>query len=92
MRNLSSPFFAAINVISRITQSIKNLKDMPGIGISLSSKVPFDTDYRFIVCGNYLAFYRYEDNTVYVDRILYGRRDYVRILFPEFIMPDDEKS
>jgi len=48
------------------------------------------TDYRFLVCGNYLAFYRYKDATVYVDRILYGRRDYLKILFPEFVNHDDE--
>jgi plasmid stabilization system protein ParE len=75
---------AAVNVVSRITKSLKNLKDMPGAGTPLSTKVSFDTDYRFLVCGNYLAFYRYENKTVYVDRVLYGRRDYVKILFPEF--------
>ena len=31
--------------------------------------------------GNYLTFYRVNGNEVYVDRILYGRRDYLRILF-----------
>ena len=40
-----------------------------------------ESDYRFLVSGNYLAFYRAYGNTVYVDRILYGRRDYLRILF-----------
>ena len=74
---------AAVNVVSRIIQKIKKIKDMPGIGTPLSSKLPFDTDYRFLVCGNYLAFYRYQDETIFVDRILYGRRDYVKILFPE---------
>jgi addiction module RelE/StbE family toxin len=74
---------AAVNVVSRITKKIKLLKNTPGIGTRLSSKVSFDTDYRFLVCGNYLAFYRYEEKTVYVDRVLYGRRDYVKILFPE---------
>jgi len=74
---------AAVNVVARITKKIRNLKEMPGIGTPLSSKISFDTDYRFLVCGNYLAFYRYKDKTVFVDRILYGRRDYVKILFPE---------
>jgi addiction module RelE/StbE family toxin len=74
---------AALNVVSRITKSIKNLKDSPGIGAPLSSKIPFETNYRTLACGNYLAFYRYEDKTVFIDRILYGGRDYVKILFPE---------
>jgi len=80
---------AAVNVVSRIIKSIKNLKDTPGIGRPLATKVSFETDYRFLVCGNYLAFYRYEDKIVYVDRILYGRRDYIRILFPEFTEPEN---
>ena len=81
---------AALNVVARITGSLKNLRDAPGIGMPLSSKVPFETNYRALVCGNYLAFYRHENKTVFVDRILYRRRDYVRILFSELAMPEDE--
>ena len=80
---------AAVNVVSRIIKSIKNIQDMPGIGSPLATKVSFETDYRFLVCGNYLVFYRYKKKTVYVDRILYGRRDYMRILFPEYSKPED---
>jgi len=39
--------------VSRIIRNLKNLKDMPGVGTPLSSKVSFDTDYRFLICGNY---------------------------------------
>jgi plasmid stabilization system protein ParE len=80
---------AALNVVSRITKNLQNLKDMPGIGPRLSSRIPFETDYRFLVCGKYLAFYRHEDKTVFVDRILYGGRDYVKILFPELAKNED---
>jgi len=82
---------AANNVISRITRTLRNLKDTPGIGTPLSSKISINTEYRFVVCKNYLAFYRYEDKTVYVDRVLYGRRDYVKILFPEYLIPEDQE-
>ena len=89
---------AALNVVSRITGSLKRLRDTPGIGAPLSSKAPvetsfpFETDYRVLVCGNYLAFYRHENKTVFVDRILYGRRDYARIIFPELAKPDSEEG
>jgi plasmid stabilization system protein ParE len=79
---------AALNVVSRITTSLKTLKDMPGIGPCLSPKIPFETNYRFLICGSYIAFYRHEDKTVFVDRILYGRRDYVNILFPALAKDD----
>ncbi len=72
---------AANNTISKITKSIRRLETQPLIGTPLSSVIEFDTNYRFLVCGNYMAFYRFEDNTVLVARIIYGRRDYMKILF-----------
>ena len=53
------------------------------MGPSLSTKVPFDTDYRFIVSGNYLVFYKADDEYVSIYRILYGRRDYLKIIFDD---------
>lgn len=72
---------AAINTIAKITKNIRMLSDFPEAGAPLSSTVNMDTDYRFLVCGNYTAFYRFEENTVYIVRVLYGRRDFMRILF-----------
>ena len=46
-----------------------------------------------LVCGDYLAFYRVDGDTVYVDRILYGRRDYMALLFgDETGERDDDES
>lgn len=50
-------------------------------GTPLSSVADIESDYRFIVSGNYLVFYRAYGKDVYIDRVLYGRRDYMRILF-----------
>ncbi len=72
---------AAINTLSKITKNIRVLQSFPQSGPSLAAVVDFDTDYRYLVCGNYTAFYRYENNTVYVVHVLYGRRDFMRILF-----------
>ena len=72
---------AAIKTVAGITKNISMLSAFPESGAPLSSVVGFDTDYRFLVCGNYVAFYRYERETVYIIRVLYGRRDFMRILF-----------
>ena len=80
---------AAVNLVSKITKKIRGLSEHPGIGAPLSSVVAIQTDYRFLVCDNYLIFYRYEDGIVFVSRILYGRRDYMRILFGD--LPEDEE-
>lgn len=74
---------AAVNTIAKITSRIRELAAFPEMGAPLSSIVDFETDYRFLVCGNYTAFYRFENQTVYIVRVLYGRRDFMRTLFGE---------
>ena len=84
---LGSPI-AAINTVTKITKRIRELEQFPEIGAPLSSIIDIVTDYRFLVCANYLAFYRLDENDVYIIRILYGRRDYTAILFGE--LPKEE--
>ena len=72
---------AAQNTVNGILNSIERLQDFSEIGPSLSSVTEVESDYRFLVCGNYLTFYRVKGEDAYIDRILYGRRDYLRILF-----------
>ena len=79
---------AALNTVSKIQDAIDKLAEFPLIGVPLSSVAGIDTDYRFLVCGNYLAFYRPLESDVLIDRILYGRRDYLAILFGD--LPRDE--
>ena len=78
--DLSNPI-AAKNVIKRIIDDYSRLERSPHMGPSLSSKVPFDTDYRFLVSGNYLVFYQADDAHISIYRILYSRRDYLKIIF-----------
>ena len=43
--------------------------------------LPFTTDeYRFLAVGSYFVFYRAVSESVYVDRILYKRRDFASLL------------
>ncbi len=72
---------AAQNTVNGILDSIKKLRDFSEIGPPLSSVTEVESDYRFLACGNYLTFYRVKGEEVYIDRVLYGRRDYLRILF-----------
>lgn len=79
---LSAPA-AAQKLVSRILQSIRGLAEFPTSGPCLSSVLNIETDYRFLVCGNYLIFYRVEQQTVFIVRVLYGKRDYMKLLFEE---------
>ena len=74
---------AAIATVSKITKTIRMLGDYALIGSPLSSIADVVSDYRFLVSGNYMIFYRVKGNDVYIDRVLYGRRDYLRILFAD---------
>ena len=74
---------AAKKLVSRILQSMRRLADFPKSGPVLSSVLNIETDYRFQVCGNYLIFYRLEQQTVYIARVLYGKRAYMKLLFGE---------
>ena len=71
---------AAVKIIDSITEDIDQLADFPELGPPLSSMADVESNYRFLVTGNYLSFYRIDGEDISVDRILYGRRDYLSIL------------
>lgn len=72
---------AAENTVRTIMDRIRQLIDFPDMGTPLSSIALTQSDYRYLICGSYTAFYRHEKDIVYIVRVLYGRRDYMRVLF-----------
>lgn len=71
---------ASKRLIAKIKDAILNLTSFPEMG------TPIETDgnasgYRYLVCKNYMIFYHIDNSNVKIDRILYGGRDYLRILF-----------
>ena len=76
---------AAERVINRIIDAVDPLKNFAEMGTPLSSIADIGTDYRFLVSGNYMVFYRVQGNDVYIDRVLYGRSDYMSVLFKDLL-------
>ena len=72
---------AADRIAKRIVSAYKGLKTAPFIGATLDSVLEVKTDYRFLVCGNYLIFYKVKDDIISIYRVMNGRRDYCRQLF-----------
>ena len=72
---------AADNTVRKIIERIRQLEEHALIGAPLDSVVDVKSDYRYLVCGSYLVFYRAYKTDVYIDRVLYGRRDYMPVLF-----------
>lgn len=79
---LSNP--AAANRISKkIMNDCSYLKDNPLLGAELKNKFDVDTDMRYLISNNYIAFYKIVDNDIRVIRIRDGRTNYMQILFKE---------
>lgn len=86
-RELENPR-AALSVVSRITKTMRMLREHALIGSPLSSVADVDSDHRFLVSGSYMVFYRVMGNDIFIDRVIYGRRDYLRILLGD-TAPED---
>ena len=70
---------AVKNVVQKITSQIRSLEDFSEKGTILfmeENPIP----YRYLVSENYMSFYHIQKDSVIIDRILYGRRDYLQIL------------
>ena len=75
---------AAQNTVDGIMDRVDGIASFPESGSKLEFENGLNSGYRYVVFKNYLAFYRLKANDiVYVDRVIYGGRDYMSILFPE---------
>lgn len=80
---------AARRVIQGIRETVKRLQAFPERGVPVKPMIS-GVRYRYIQSGNYLIFYEFSENTVYIDRVLYAHRDYLSILFgPAFSDPNE---
>ncbi len=73
----------AEKIIGDIYRTCDLLKTNPLLGVSITAMTGRDTDYRYIVKGRYLIFYRVENRTIKVVRVIDGRRDYATLIFDE---------
>lgn len=71
----------ADNTINKILDKTDLLSANPEIGTQLFFENDLYSGYRYMVSDNHLAFYRISADSVFVDRVIYGKRDYMKILF-----------
>ena len=71
---------AAINTVNGIMDAVDRLSEYPLSGTPLNVLLEIESEYRFVIFKNYLAFYHLEDNTVNIDRVLYEGRDFIKAL------------
>ena len=80
---------AAADLVALAFDKIRTLVSMPQTGARLRTDIPMLKGYRFIQCKNHLVFYRIEEKSISVIRILYARRDYLGLLEPDKKVDDD---
>ena len=67
---------------SEILSTVKRLCVFPNMGARLSERLSLKTDYRYFASKNkYVIFYKEENDTVKIYRVLSSRMDYISILF-----------
>ena len=71
---------AAEKMIQRIESRLSMLQRNPRLGSRVRDENLALKGYRYLVIGPYLVFYRIEGRTIWVDRILHGARDYLKLL------------
>ena len=71
---------AAINTVNGIMDAVDRLSEYPLSGTPFNVLLEIESEYRFVIFKNYLAFYHLEDNTVNIDRMLYEGRDFIKAL------------
>lgn len=76
---LASPL-SAERIAGGIVERCSELKKHPFLGPSIQSKVERRTNIRKIHFEGYIAFYRVEESSVFVLRILHSRQDFVAAL------------
>ena len=65
--------------VNDLLDRVEDKADFPKSGSPLYYQDSF-TGYYFVVFKAYLAFYRLENDVLLIDRVLFGRSDYMRCL------------
>lgn len=69
----------AIRTIQDIYARIENIQQFPYMGVDLSKRVSFRTDYKYAIYGNYVVLYRIVDEYVEIYRVVNRYQDITQI-------------
>ena len=69
----------AIKTIREIYDKFQNLQMFPGMGLDLSKRVSFRTDYKYAIWEDYVIIYKVESEYVEIYRVVNRYQDITRI-------------
>lgn len=71
---------AAGEILDGIMDSLRRLENYPDSGAPLLDRSLKKFNFRMVITGPYIAFYRFIDDQILVYRILHGARNYPHLL------------
>ena len=69
----------AVKTIQEIYARIENIQQFPYIGADLAKRVSFRTDYKYVICGNYVVLYKIGKEYVEIYRVVNRYQDITKI-------------
>lgn len=69
----------AVKTIQEIYAQIENIQQFPHIGADLAKRVSFRTDYKYVICGNYVVLYKVKDEYIEIFRVVNRYQDITQI-------------
>ena len=76
---LNSPE-AAERLIDKIQTEVERVCEFPFSRPLLADNILMSKGYRYILVNNFNVFYNIKDQTIFIQRVLYGRRNYEMLL------------
>lgn len=72
---------AAKQITRNIVNTVSLLADNPFMGAKLSDKFGIETKLRFLIVAKQIVFYKTDERSIEIIRVLDSRQDYLSILF-----------
>lgn len=69
----------AVKTIQEIYAQFENIQQFPYMGVDLAKRVSFKTDYKYVICGNYVVLYKIGEEHVEIYRVVNRYQDITKI-------------
>lgn len=69
----------AVKTIQEIYTRFEKIQQFPYMGADLAQRVSFRTDYKYVICGNYVVLYKIGNEYVEIYRVVNRYQDITQI-------------
>ena len=69
----------AVKTIQEIYVRIESIQQFPYMGADLAKMVSFQTDYKYVICGNYVVLYKIGKDFVKIYRVMNRYQDITQV-------------